>query len=39
MMDGIAGMAFPGLAMVTQPTLLELLHEQHPEVPYLFPCI
>ena len=36
MMDGIAGMAFPGLAMVTQPTLLELLHEQHPEVPYLF---
>ena len=27
MMDGIAGMAFPGLAMVTQPTLLELLHE------------
>ena len=22
--------------MVTQPTLLELLHEQHPEVPYLF---
>lgn len=36
MMDGIAGMAFPGLAMATQPTLLELLHAQHPDVPYLF---
>ena len=36
MMDGIAGLAFRGLSMVTKPTLLELLHEQHPDVPYLF---
>jgi len=36
MMDGIAGLAFRGLSMVTKPTLLELLHAQHPEVPYLF---
>lgn len=32
MMDGIAGLAFNGLSMVTSPTLLELLHAQHPEL-------
>lgn len=36
MMDGIAGLAFRGLAMVTKPTLLELLHEQHPDMDYMF---
>jgi len=36
MMDGIAGLAFRGLSMVTKPTLLELLHEQHPTVPNMF---
>lgn len=36
MMDGIAGLAFKGLSMVTSPTLLELLHAQHPTLPYLF---
>ena len=36
MMDGIAGLAFRGLSMVTKPTILELLHEQHPTVPYMF---
>lgn len=36
MMDGIAGLAFRGLSMVTSPTLLELLHAQHPTLPYLF---
>ena len=32
MMDGIAGLAFSGLSMVTRPTLLELIGTQHPEV-------
>ncbi|CAM9163652.1 unnamed protein product, partial [Phaeothamnion confervicola] len=36
MMDGIAGLGFRGLSMVTSPTLLELLHSGHPEVPNLF---
>lgn len=36
MMDGIAGLAFRGLSMVTKPTLLELLHDQHPDLPYVF---
>ncbi|KAJ8603599.1 hypothetical protein CTAYLR_004854 [Chrysophaeum taylorii] len=36
MMDGIAGLAFRGLAMVTKPTLLELIHEQHPGMAYMF---
>lgn len=32
MMDGIVGLGFSGLSMVTKPTLLELFHEQHPDV-------
>ncbi|CAB1120014.1 unnamed protein product [Ectocarpus sp. CCAP 1310/34] len=36
MMDGIAGLGFGGLSMVTTPTLLELLHRDHPEVPNVF---
>ena len=36
MMDGIAGLAFDGLSMVTNPTLLESLHTQHPSLPYYF---
>jgi hypothetical protein len=36
MMDGIAGLAFKGLSMVTDPTLLETLHDQHPAMPYYF---
>eukprot|EP00903_Cladosiphon_okamuranus_P014763 g13680.t1 len=36
MMDGIAGLGFSGLSMVTTPTLLELLHRDHPEVPNVF---
>lgn len=32
MMDGIVGLGFPGLAMVTKPTLLDLYHEQHPDM-------
>jgi hypothetical protein len=36
MMDGIAGLAFDGLSMVTKPTLLESLHKQHPELPNYF---
>jgi len=36
MMDGIAGLAFSGLSMVTTPTLLETLHDQHPAMPYYF---
>ncbi|CAM9273864.1 unnamed protein product, partial [Hapterophycus canaliculatus] len=36
MMDGIAGLGFSGLSMVTSPTLLELLHRDHPEVPNVF---
>ena len=36
MMDGIAGLAFNGLSMVTNPTLLENLHTQHPTLPYFF---
>ncbi|CAN0377461.1 unnamed protein product [Laminaria digitata] len=36
MMDGIAGLAFSGLSMVTSPTLLEIIHRDHPEVPNIF---
>lgn len=36
MMDGIAGLGFPGLSMVTTPTLLEILHRDHPELQNLF---
>lgn len=36
MMDGIAGLGFAGLSMVTTPTLLELLHRDHAEVPNVF---
>jgi len=35
-MDGIAGLAFPGLSTVTKPTLLELLFAQNPTIPKLF---
>jgi Eukaryotic aspartyl protease len=35
-MDGIAGLGFPGLAIITRPTLLELLAKDHPEIPQLF---
>lgn len=35
-MDGIAGIAFRGLATVTNPTILDLMFEQNPEVPKLF---
>jgi hypothetical protein len=31
-MDGIAGLAFSGLSTITNPTLLDLLAAQHPEV-------
>ncbi|CAM9217862.1 unnamed protein product [Chrysoparadoxa australica] len=36
MMDGIAGLGFSGLSMITKPTVLELLHDAHPEVPNMF---
>ena len=36
MMDGIAGLAFSGLSMVTRPTLLELITMQHPEANQYF---
>uniref|UniRef100_A0A7S3JN10 Peptidase A1 domain-containing protein n=1 Tax=Aureoumbra lagunensis TaxID=44058 RepID=A0A7S3JN10_9STRA len=36
MMDGIAGLAFRGLAMVTKPTLLETLMEQYPSMAAVF---
>ena len=36
MMDGIAGLAFPGLAMVTTPTLLEHLKAQYPSMKNYF---
>jgi hypothetical protein len=35
-MDGIAGLGFRGLAMVTKPTILELLFQQNPTVPQVF---
>jgi len=35
-MDGIAGLAFRGLAHVTTPTLLETVFEQNPSIPKLF---
>ncbi|CAM9456317.1 unnamed protein product [Ascophyllum nodosum] len=36
MMDGIAGLGFAGLSMVTRPTLLEILQRDHSEVPNMF---
>ncbi|CAN0017863.1 unnamed protein product, partial [Choristocarpus tenellus] len=36
MMDGIAGLGFGGLSMVTSPTLLEILHRDNPRVPNMF---
>lgn len=36
MMDGIVGLAFSGLAIVTRPTLLELFREQNKDVPAHF---
>lgn len=36
MMDGIAGLGFQGLSMVTQPTLLHILHRDHPDVGNFF---
>jgi len=36
MMDGIAGLAFSGLAMITKPTLLDRLKETYPELPGSF---
>lgn len=36
MMDGIVGLGFSGLSMVTKPTLLQLMHEQNPDVPNYF---
>jgi len=35
-MDGIAGMAFRGLATFSSPTILEILFEQNPDIPKLF---
>jgi len=35
-MDGIAGLGFRGLAMVTKPTILELVFQQNPHVPEVF---
>jgi len=35
-MDGIAGLGFRGLSMVTKPTILELLFQQNPTVPQVF---
>jgi len=35
-MDGIAGLAFRGLSVLTTPTLLELIFEQNPSIPKLF---
>mmetsp|Transcript_48670 Transcript_48670/g.71116 ORF Transcript_48670/g.71116 Transcript_48670/m.71116 type:complete len:556 (+) Transcript_48670:50-1717(+) len=35
-MDGIAGLGFRGLAMVTKPTILELVFQQNPTVPEVF---
>ncbi|KAG5192930.1 aspartic peptidase domain-containing protein [Tribonema minus] len=36
MMDGIAGLGFSGLSIITRPTLLDLLRKQHADLPALF---
>jgi cathepsin D len=36
MMDGIVGLGFPGLSIITRPTLLELMWRQYPSLPRLF---
>eukprot|EP01084_Bolivina_argentea_P242514 406800_1 len=36
LMDGIVGLGFRGLSMITRPTFLELLWEQYPDMPKLF---
>jgi len=35
-MDGVAGLGFQGLSKITEPTLLDLLFQQNPDVPPLF---
>lgn len=35
-MDGIAGLGFEGLAMVTKPTILDILARDHPELKNYF---